>query len=84
MPHLLSLMGEDVATVMQRDPLPGLGDSGYEYELRQLAKISQAVLLRAWCPSGGLRTQEAQLGAPYGNGSQFLTREACQAESPES
>ncbi len=38
--------GRLVGTVMQRDPLPGLGDTGYEYELRQLAKISDAVLLR--------------------------------------
>jgi hypothetical protein len=38
--------GRLVGTVMQRDPLPGLGDIGYEYELRQLAKISDAVLLR--------------------------------------
>jgi hypothetical protein len=51
---LLSALGEHspvpagrlVGAVMQRDPLPGLGDSGYEYELRQLAKISDAVLLR--------------------------------------
>jgi hypothetical protein len=38
--------GRLVGTVMQRDSLPGLGDTGYEYELRQLAKISDAVLLR--------------------------------------
>jgi hypothetical protein len=38
--------GRLVGTVMQRDPLPGLGDTGYEYELRQLARISDAVLLR--------------------------------------
>ena len=38
--------GKLVGTVMQRDPLPGLGDTGYEYELRQLAKITDAVLLR--------------------------------------
>jgi hypothetical protein len=38
--------GRLVGTVMQRDPLPGLGDTGYEYELRQLAKISNAVVLR--------------------------------------
>jgi hypothetical protein len=35
-----------VAAVMQRDPLPGLGDTGYEYELRQLEKVRDAVLLR--------------------------------------
>jgi hypothetical protein len=38
--------GRLVGTVMQRDPLPGLGDTGYEYELRQLAKIADAVLLK--------------------------------------
>jgi hypothetical protein len=51
---LLSALGEQspvaagrlVGTVMQRDPLPGLGDTGYEFELRQLARIRNAVLLR--------------------------------------
>jgi hypothetical protein len=38
--------GKLVGIVMQRDPLPGLGDTGYEYELRQLAKVRDAVLLR--------------------------------------
>lgn len=39
--------GRLVGTVMQRDPQPGLGDTGYEYELRQMAKIGNAILLRA-------------------------------------
>jgi hypothetical protein len=38
--------GKLIGIVMQRDPLPGLGDSGYEYELRLLERICGPLLLR--------------------------------------
>jgi hypothetical protein len=38
--------GRLVGAVMQHDPLPGLGDSGYDYELRQMEKLREALVER--------------------------------------
>ncbi len=38
--------GSIVGTAMRRDPLPGLGDLGYEQMLREMERLSEPLLLR--------------------------------------
>jgi hypothetical protein len=46
--------GRLVGTVMQRDPLPGLGDTGYEYQLRELEKVREPLLVRTSAGTPGI------------------------------